>query len=408
MTERVVVTGLGIASVCGFDKESFWNGLLTGNSSITDVFRDGFDKPYKFGMLDHDKKNDFINANLTAAESEKMLPCAALSAAVAVAAVRDAGLESLGSGTDRFEAGVSIGTTNGELAEFEKRMDENREIDHSEIIKYYSHLDIAVHTAKAVGAGGSVSLHADACSSSNIAVVHAYELIRHGRAKRMIAGGADVFAPMLICGFSAMRSLSDTFPTPFDINRKGIVLSEGASMLVLESLSSALARNAHIYGEILGFGISNDACHMASMDITGMGIAAALENAIKNSCVDKSKVDYYCAHGTGTPVNDSCESKALCSVFGDRAANIPVSSVKGVLGHALGAAAGFGVIASLLAMEHNILPPTAHLVEQDSSIPLRVLKRPEASAANIIMNNSSAFGGANCCVVLGRWGGNVI
>ena len=408
MTERVVVTGVGIASVCGFDKESFWNGLLTGESSITDVFRDEFDKPYKFGILDPDKKNDFIKANLSDAESEKMSECALISASAAKAAVRDAGLESLGSGIGRSEAGVSVGTTNGEIPEFEKWMNANREFDHNEVINYYSHLDIAVHTAKAVGAGGSVSLHADACSSSNIAVVHAYELIRHGRAKRMIAGGADVFASMLVCGFSAMRSLSDTFPAPFDINRKGIVLSEGASMLVLESLSSALARNAHIYGEVLGYGMSNDACHMASMDITGMGIAAALENAIKNAGIDKSKVDYYCAHGTGTYVNDSCESKALCSVFGERAANIPVSSVKGVLGHSLGAAAGFGLIASLLSMEHNILPPTAHLVEQDSLIPLRVLKKPEPSAANIIMNNSSAFGGANCCVVLGRWGGNAI
>lgn len=408
MVERVVVTGIGIASVCGFDKTSFWNGLLTGESTITDIFKEEFDKPYKLGMLDPDKKNAFLKENLSDSEREKMLPCAEIAAAAAKAAVKDSGLDALNSGVGRFEVGVSVGTTNGELAVLEKRMRENSELNANDIIKYYSHLDIAVHTAQAVGAGGSVSLHADACSSSNIAAAHAYELIRHGRATRMIVGGADVFAPMIVCGFAAMRALSDTFPTPFDVNRKGIVLSEGASMLVLESLSSAIARKAHIYGEVLGYGISNDACHMASMDTTGLGIAAALEKAIIKSGIDKSKVDYFCAHGTGTQVNDSCESKALCSVFGEHITDIPVSSIKGALGHSLGAAAGFGLIASLLAMEHNVIPPTAHLVEQDSSFPIKVLNKPEHLAANIIMNNSSAFGGANCCVVLGRLGENEI
>ena len=175
MVERVVVTGIGIASVCGFDKTSFWNGLLTGESTITDIFMEEFDKPYKLGMLESDKEN------LSDSEREKMLPCAEIAAAAAKAAVKDSGLDALNSGVGRFEVGVSVGTTNGELAVLEKRMRENSELNANDIIKYYSHLDIAVHTAQAVGAGGSVSLHADACSSSNIAAAYAYELIRHGR-----------------------------------------------------------------------------------------------------------------------------------------------------------------------------------------------------------------------------------
>jgi 3-oxoacyl-[acyl-carrier-protein] synthase II len=244
-----------------------------------------------------------------------------------------------------------------------------------------------------------------ACAAGNYALGWAFEQIQSGAADVMLAGGADAFSRLAFTGFSRLRALSPDVCRPFDRNRQGLLLSEGAGVLVLERLEHAQARGAQIYAEMLGYGLSADAHHITAPHPDGAGAALAMRRALQRAqLAEKDFSPYYInAHGTGTPHNDKAETLAIKSLFGERAYQIPVSSIKALTGHAMGAASAMEAIACILSLHHGILPPTWNYQEPDPECDLDyVPNAPREMLPRVVLNNSYGFGGNNSCVVFGR------
>ena len=408
MKERVVITGLGAASVSGFGKDGFWNGILSGKShftKLTDSFY-GEDFTGLYGLLDADKKEKWERKYLSDDEM-KLSPCSRLALAAAKEAIADAGLNEKMNDVPSERIGVSVGTTHGELALIEDIIEENPEANFSDVYKSVDHFEIAASIARYINASGDVVLHSNACASGNISASYAFQLIRSGSLDRVIAGGADVYSKLTEGGFSCIRALTHDKVRPFDRDRSGIILSEGAAMLVLESYETAKKRGAHIYGEIIGQGQSNDAYHMAAMDPDGNGIMEAMIRSVEDAGINRNDIDYVCLHGTGTVANDACEMKVLSELLGDRAYELYASSVKGCLGHALGSAAALELVACCLSLETGIIPPTINVENIDESCKFKLATKPLKTDPSIIMNSAYAFGGSNSCVILRKEVGGI-
>lgn len=240
-----------------------------------------------------------------------------------------------------------------------------------------------------------------ACSASNYALGYAYDLVRSGEAEVMLAGGADAVNRLTHAGFYALGAMAEDVPRPFAADRSGIVTGEGGAVLVLETYEHAVARGARMYAEILGYAANCDAAHMVHPDATS--IAAGIRAAHEAAGVEPEQIDYICAHGTGTPTNDSTEVAAAREVFGDRIP--PISSIKSMLGHTMGAASGFGAIACCKAFEQDFLPPTANVTEPDPALGEGVDCVPgvgREARLDIVQNHGFAFGGNNVITILGR------
>ena len=219
----------------------------------------------------------------------------------------------------------------------------------------------------------------------------------------MLAGGADFFSKRAFIGFSRLRLTAPDACRPFDRNRKGIILGEGGAVLLLESLASARKRGSRIYAEILGYGLSCDAHHIVAPHPEGEGAALAMKRALENARLQPTEVDYISAHGNGTPSNDRAETSAIKNVFGGHAYRLAISSVKALTGHCLAAAGAIGAVASVLAIERGIVPPTWNYETPDPDCDLDyVPNRPREQSLNVVLNNSYAFGGNNASVVLSR------
>ncbi|MBC8544452.1 beta-ketoacyl-[acyl-carrier-protein] synthase family protein [Bianquea renquensis] len=406
MRRRVVITGIGTASVCGFGKAAFWNGILKGDThfqKVNDAFY-GADFQGQYGFLDREEQSLFEAQYLSEEERKSLHPCARLALAVALSAAEDAGLKKFDGEISPERVGVSVGTTHGEINVMESMVQENGAVPMEQIKDSIHHIDIAAAIARRMKAAGDVVLHSDACSSGNVAAAYGFQMIRRGRLDRVLAGGVDVYSKLTEGGFTCIRALTSDRVRPFDKNRSGIILSEGAGMLVLEDYETAKARGAHIYGEILGQGQSNDAYHMASMDPEAAEIQVAMGNAVQDAGILKGEIEYICLHGTGTISNDNCEMKAIPEFFGERAETLHVSSIKGALGHALGGAAALELVACSLSLESGIIPPNCNLLQKDSHCTLHLVRQPLNAKPSVIMNSSYAFGGSNCCIVLGKVG----
>jgi nodulation protein E len=241
-----------------------------------------------------------------------------------------------------------------------------------------------------------------ACSSANHAIGQAFWMVRHGTAAVAIAGGSEApFSMGMLKAWEAMRVISPDTCRPFSRDRRGLILGEGAAMLVLELLDRAQARGAHIWGEIVGFGMSSDAHHITQP--SAAGAAKAMRSALSDSGIQVDAVDYINAHGTGTPSNDPTESEAIRSVFGERAEKIPVSSTKSMHGHALGAAGALEAAATLFAIHEGVIPPTANFTEADPACNLDIVPNTaRAALVQYALSNSFAFGGLNAVLVLGK------
>ncbi|MFE2305817.1 beta-ketoacyl-[acyl-carrier-protein] synthase family protein [Streptomyces sp. NPDC059411] len=240
-----------------------------------------------------------------------------------------------------------------------------------------------------------------ACSASNYALGYAFDLVRSGEADVMLAGGADAVNRLTHAGFYALGAMAEDVPRPFAADRSGIVTGEGGAVLVLETYEHAVRRGARMYAEVLGYAANCDASHMVQPDATS--IAAGIRAAHAAAGVDPSQIDYICAHGTGTPTNDATEVAAAREVFGDRIP--PISSIKSMLGHTMGAASGFGAIACCKALEQDFLPPTAHVTVPDPELGEGVDCVPgtgREARLNIVQNHGFAFGGNNVITILGR------
>ena len=259
---------------------------------------------------------------------------------------------------------------------------------------------IAAAVAAEVGFAGVNAMIPTACAAGNYAVAFAADALAAGRADLMLAGGADSFSRITYTGFSRLGAISPDLCRPFDRNRKGMIPGEGAGVLVLEPLDRALARGATVYAEVAGYGLSCDAHHMTGAHPEGEGAARAMERALRAAGIAPEDVSYISAHGTGTPSNDRLEAVAVHRVFGARARRVPISSIKSMLGHTMGAASALEAVACSLAVATGLVPPTANFEEADPECDLDVVpNQARELPVSVAMSNAYAFGGNNASVI---------
>ena len=249
---------------------------------------------------------------------------------------------------------------------------------------------------------GITRVFGNACAAGNSAIGYAHDLIKNSRADIIIAGGADSFSESVFSGFNQLGAVAPRFCQPFDKNRKGMIPAEGAGIVIVESLEHALKRKADIYAEILGYGINCDAFHITSPDF--FGIKNCMKLALKNSKLGPEQIDYICAHGTGTKINDSMEAQAINAIFPNIKNKIPVSSIKSMLGHSMGASSAIETISCCLTIRNSVIPPTINFKTLDSECNIDCVPNyARKKKIDIVINNSFAFGGNNLCLVLAAY-----
>lgn len=411
MNRRVVITGLGVVSGLAQDIENFWTGLLEGRSGIGPI--DLFD-PAAFKVRFAGQVRDFQPDVLFGPKEARHLDrFVQFALAAGDQAVKDSGLDFASQQSDR--CGVMIGSGIGGLNEFETQHRTMMERGPSRISPFtIPKLMVNAgsgHISIRYGLTGPASAIATACASAANAIGDAFRLIQSDITDVMITGGSEAaLTHMGLGGFAAMRALStrNDEPTkasrPFDKDRDGFVLSEGAGILVLEEASSAEKRGATIYGEVLGYGMSADGTHITAPDEMGRGAARAMVAALKDAKLDPSVIDYINAHGTSTPLGDLAETRAMKSVFGSHAHNLLVSSTKSQLGHLLGASGGVEAVVCALAMQRGVLPPTINLDNPDPECDLDYIPHnPREARIRYCMSNSFGFGGHNASLIFGQY-----
>jgi 3-oxoacyl-[acyl-carrier-protein] synthase II len=404
----VVVTGLGCVTPIGLDVPSAWRALLAGESGAAPVA--SFDTSAFRTTVGCEVKG-FAPPAWTRQPADIVDRASDLALAATREALASAGLEGT-SGVDAAtleRAALCIGTTMGAPnfldaldAPSEEDGEDGGEFPWGQVITR-SASSITENLAAEIGVGGpQVSLPA-ACSAGNYAIGFALDLIRHGETDVAIAGGAEAFSQSAYAGFNRLAALSPDACRPFDQDRKGLLLGEGAGVLVLESESHARARGAPVLARVLGYGLSCDAHHITGPHAEGAGAVACMKKAFEDAAIDKSKVDWICCHGTGTRQNDRIESMAIRKALGEHADETPVSSLKALTGHMLGAASAFEAISCVLALREGVLPPTWNLQVLDPECDLDVIpNEPRQTPPDLVLNNSYAFGGNNACLALGR------
>jgi len=398
---RIVVTGIGVVTPIGTGRERFWSNLLEGRSGIRMV--QSFDtSSYSVhrGAEVPDFEVDKYVSNLDAAHLGRASQFAIAAARLALA---DANVEI--ASLDLERAGVSMGTTSGEPREVE-RFDDlfvSKKLEHvgPEFLALYPSHVIAAHIARELQFAGVNIMIPTACAAGNYAIAHAFDVLRVGRADLMLAGGSDSFSRITYTGFAQLGAIAPEVCQPFDRYRKGMIPGEGAGVLVLEPMTTAVRRGARIYAEITGYGLSCDAHHMTAAHPNGQGAVRAMEQALEQSSIGPQDVSYISAHGTGTSTNDRLETLAVKRLFSDAAYRIPMSSIKSMLGHTMGAASAIEAAVCALACFHDRIPPTINLREPDPECDLDYVPNcAREHTVRVAMNNAYAFGGNNASLVL--------
>lgn len=401
MKARIAVTGLGLVTPIGAGREEVWEGLLAGRSGFAPV--ESFDTT-AFSVHLGAEVRGFDPAPWVRRQEPASLGRASLLAiAAARMALADAGLDP--DAVEPERAGIAMGTTSGEPREVE-RFDDHflaGELDRvgPEFISLYPCHMIAAHVARELGFAGINTMIPTACAAGNYAIAHAVDALRTGRADVMLAGGADAFSRITYTGFHRLGAIAPERCQPFDRNRKGMIPGEGAAVLVLEPLDRALARGARVYAELAGYGLSCDAHHMTAAHPEGDGAARAMERALADAGANPGDVDYISAHGTGTPTNDRLETLAVKRVFGEAARRTPMSSIKSMIGHTMGAASAIEAAVCALAVAEGRIPPTMNLEEPEEDLDF-VPNEAREHRVGLAMNNAYAFGGNNASVILRR------
>ena len=406
---RIVVTGIGIISPLGHTAEESWASLLAGRSGIGPITQiDSCMLPIHFaGEIRDFDPGDYMSFK----ESRRMSRAAQLAVAALVMALQDAGLSV--PLVDAERVGTVIGTGAGGLEVADRELLKLRQrgfkaVSPFALTGFLPNMP-SYHVSLVTGAHGPINTVVAACASGAQAIADGAEWIRHGRADVVIAGGTEgLIHESSLAAFARMNALSlrnddpATACRPFDLMRDGTVISEGAGILVLESLDHARARDARILGEIMGSASAADAFHVAAPDPEAAGAARAMRWAMADAHVLPERIDYINAHGTATPANDAQETTAIKKVFGERAYEIPVSSSKAVLGHAMGGTGAIEAIFCLQAMRDGIIPPTWNYTTPDPECDLDyVPNAPRPARLRTVMSNSFAMGGHNTCLVLG-------
>jgi len=397
---RVVVTGVGVVTPIGTGREQFWGSLLAGRGGVSVV--ESFDTGGLGVHLGAEVKGFRAEEFVFRQDVARLGRASRFAVAAARLALADAGLDADALGSP--DAGVSMGTTSGEPREIE-RFDDchvagRLDADGLDLLaRYPCHL-IPAHIASEFGLSGINVMIPTACAAGNYAIAHAFDVLRDGRADLMLAGGADAFSRITYFGFARLGAIAPDACRPFDRLRKGMIPGEGAGVLVLEPLYRALERGARVYAEVAGYGLTCDAHHMTAAHPEGTGAASAMRKALEQSRLLPEEVSYISAHGTGTPTNDRLETLAVKRLFGERAYRIPISSIKSMLGHSMGAAAAVEAAACSLSVFHDLIPPTVNLENPDPECDLDyVPNRARAQRVSVAMNNAYAFGGNNASVV---------
>jgi len=404
LERSVVITGIGAVTPVGTGREVFWQALLAGRSGFSPV--QSFDTS-KMSVHVGAEVRDFDPAeHVRSLDPKSMGRASQLAAAAGRLALEDAGLDQ--GALDPERAGVVMGTTSGEPLEVELYNDRYvaGEVDRigSEIVTRYPCHTIAAQLASEVGFMGANVMIPTACAAGNYAIAHALDLLRSGRADLMLAGGADSFSRITYTGFARLGAIAPEICRPFDRDRQGMIPGEGAAVLVLEPADTAVARGARIYAEVAGYGLSCDAHHMTAAHPEGDGPARAMEQALRTAGIAPEEVSYVSAHGTGTPTNDRLETLAVHRVFGANARRVPVSSVKSMLGHTMGAASAIEAAVCALAAWSGRIPPTMNFRQADPECDLDVVpNEAREHPVEVAMNNAYAFGGNNASVLLRRW-----
>jgi 3-oxoacyl-[acyl-carrier-protein] synthase II len=410
---RVVVTGMGAVSSLGNDVGSTWAGMLRGECGVEPITRfDTSDFPCSIAA----PVRDFDALEyLDAREARRMSPFVQFAVAAAAQAVADAGLD-WGS-EDMTRVGAEIGSAVGGTGVVEDQfqvLSESgpRKVSPTAIPAMLVSMPacfVAIHH----GILGPVSAPVAACATGVVAIGEAMHRIGRGDADVILAGGTEsAITPVIISAFGRMGAVSrrnDTPKraiTPFDLNRDGTVFAEGAGVLVVESLDHARARGSRILAEVKGYGLTCDAHHISAPLEDGSGAARAMSGALADAGVEPRAVDYIAAHGTGTPLNDVMETRAIRAALGEAADHVLVSSVKSMTGHAIGAAGPLSAIAAIKAMEDGVVPPTIGLETADPECDLDYVPNAARKAdTRVALVNGFGFGGQNACVVLERWEG---
>lgn len=413
MNRRVVVTGIGLLCGVGNTAPEVWRNLLAGKSGmapITAFDTTGFSATFAAEVKDFDPYV-FIEKK----EARKMGRFIHFALAAAQEAVESSGLQITAANEERV--GVHIGSGIGGFDIIEREHSAMLAGGPRKISPFFIPAAIvnlaAGHVSMRYGAKGPNEATATACTTSAHSIGDAYRIIERGDADVMIAGGAEAaITPMGVGGFAAMRALStrNDDPTrasrPFDKDRDGFVIGEGAGILILEDMEHARARGAKILAEIVGYGMSADAYHMSSMAPEGEGCARAMRNAIKSAGIQPNDIDYVNAHATSTQLGDALESTAITAVFGEHATShkLKVSSTKSMTGHLLGGAGGLEAGITIMAMQQGELPPTVNLVDPDPACTLDyVPNKPIKAKVNLALSNSFGFGGTNASLIFRRW-----
>jgi len=395
---RVVVTGIGAVTSVGIGVDVFWRAILSGACGIGTV--ESFDTAAYSVHIGGEVKQFEPRTFMERLRPGEIARASQLAIAAARLALQDA---ALGAGAlDPFASGVSIGTTSGEPTMIEQFNDKEtagqRERIGPEFIEQYPCHVIAAHVASELGLAGPNLVIPTACAAGNYALAYASDAIRHGEADVMLAGGADAFSRITYTGFARLGAIAPARCQPFDKHRKGMVPGEGAAILVLERRDRAMERGARVYAELVGYGLTCDANHMTAPQ--GDGAARAMRMAMADAGVRPDEIGYISAHGTGTLINDRIETAAVKQAFGDAAYAVPMSSIKSMLGHTMGAASAIEAAACALAVRDDRIPPTINYETADPECDLDYV--PNAARrvpVELSMNNAYAFGGNNASVI---------
>ena len=408
--KRVVVTGLGALTPIGNNVEAYWDGLKNGKSGsapITYFDTEKFKTKFACELKGYNPEDHFDRK-----EARKLDRFAQYALVSTEEAIKDSGLDL--DKVDKFKVGVVWGAGIGGLETFQNEMINYAEGDGTPRFNPFfipkMIADIAPgNISIKYGFMGPNYTTVSACASSANALIDALNYIRLGHCEVVVIGGSEAAVTIAgMGGFNAMHALStrndspETAPRPFDATRDGFVLGEGAGALILEEYEHAKARGAKIYAEVIGGGLSSDAYHMTAPHPEGIGVVKVMENCLENAGIKPEEVDAINTHGTSTPLGDVAELKAISKVFGDHAHKININSTKSMTGHLLGAAGAIEAIASILAMEHNLVPPTINHSVVDENIDPKfnlTLNKAQAREVNVAMSNTFGFGGHNACVL---------
>ena len=409
---RVVVTGISAITPLGLDVKTTWEGILAGKSGIkkiTGFDTTGFDTDIAGEIPDFNP-----DAYIPSKQSKRMDRFVQFSVCAALQLMENSGYVVTEANADRI--GVLLGVGLGGLATIEQFHTKLVESGPSRVSPFYIPMLISNmapgQVAIAVGAKGPNLVLTSACASATHAIGSAYTEIVMGRCDAMITGGAEsTITPMGISGFTSMKALCTKYndtpekaSRPFDAERGGFVMGEGAGLLLLESLDSALARGAHIYAEVVGCGASDDANHMVAPLESGAGMALSMQRALEDAGVSPADIDSINAHGTSTHANDEAETKALKTVFGDHAKNLSICSNKSQLGHLLGAAGGVESVISVLTLDTGIVPGTINLENPDPMCDLNYMADgPKKLNPKYVLCSNFGFGGTNASMLYKRY-----